>query len=110
MININIRTDRGSNFIKAFAPYEPLYCFGHCINNVLKVCFFHQQQNKIKQKFQSLSDNISLETQATLTNASLNVRADDLSSSPDLIAQNRNKKKSKNEINQIKVPRLLHQN
>ena len=48
-----------------------------------KICFFQQQQqNKIKQKFQFLSDNISLETQATLTNASLNIRVYDLSSSP----------------------------
>ena len=44
---------------------------------------FQQQQNKIKQKFQPLSDNISLETQTTLTNGSLNVRADDLSCSPE---------------------------
>ena len=76
--DINIITDCSSNFIKAFSPYEPIYCFVHRINNVLKVCFFQQQQqNKIKQKFQSLSHNISRETQETLTNASLTVQADD---------------------------------
>ena len=68
LININIITDRSSNFIKAFALYEPIYCFSHRINIVPKVYFFQQQQNKIKQMSQALSDNISLETHAALTN------------------------------------------
>ena len=42
---------------------------------------FPTTAKKIKQKFQSLSENISLETQASLTNTSLNVQTGDLSSS-----------------------------
>ena len=32
--------DRGSNFRKAFKSFQPLFCFGHRLNNVLKRAFF----------------------------------------------------------------------
>lgn len=44
---MNIISDRGSNFVAAFRPFEPLFCFGHRLNNVLKTTFF---QNKMKKK------------------------------------------------------------
>lgn len=36
----NIMCDRGSNFIKCFKYYNPLHCYAHRINNVIKKCFF----------------------------------------------------------------------
>ena len=51
-MEVNIITDRGSSFVKAFAQYEPLYCFGHRINNILKIGFFQQQKKKKTQENQ----------------------------------------------------------
>jgi hypothetical protein len=50
-------TDRGANFVKAFATYNPLYCFGHRLNNILKICFFQQQKKKKKQHDASSTTN-----------------------------------------------------
>lgn len=80
MKNVNIITDRGSNFIKAFVPYEPIYCFGHRINNVLKICFF-QQQNKKKKQIQLVANNISIAPKPTSTTPDLTVQNESLSSS-----------------------------
>ena len=66
---------------------------------MLKVCLFQQQQNKIKQKFQSLSEDISLETQATLTNASLNVRVDN-SSESDRSKSQQEEEQERNKLNE----------
>lgn len=42
---INIVCDRGSNFLKAFRDLNPITCFAHRLNNVLKRSFFqHQKQ------------------------------------------------------------------
>ena len=36
--------DRGSNFRKAFSGFQPLFCFGHRLNNILKRAFFQHQK------------------------------------------------------------------
>ena len=53
--DVNIVSDRGSNFVKAFAVYNPVYCFGHRLNNILKICFF-QRERKTKQNTVYLSN------------------------------------------------------
>ena len=48
----NVVSDRGSNFVKCFRQMgvQPLYCFGHRLNNVLKKVFFQNETlNKRKQ-------------------------------------------------------------
>jgi 3-mercaptopyruvate sulfurtransferase SseA len=45
---VNIVCDRGANFLKAFRDLQPITCYGHRINNVLKRGFFqHQKQAHI---------------------------------------------------------------
>ncbi|CAF1294249.1 unnamed protein product [Rotaria sordida] len=80
LMNVNIITDCGSNFIKCFAQYEPLYCFGHRLNNILKTCFF-QQQKKKKKQIQLTTNDISTEREPTLTTTGLTVQTEGLSSS-----------------------------
>jgi hypothetical protein len=51
-------SDRGANFVKAFAIHNPLYCFGHRLNNILAICFFQQPKKKQNQlRKSSTSDN-----------------------------------------------------
>ena len=52
---MNIISGRGANFVKAFAVYNPVYCFGHRLNNILKI-FFFQQQTK-DQSNEATTDN-----------------------------------------------------
>ncbi|CAF4430062.1 unnamed protein product, partial [Adineta steineri] len=57
--DVNIITDRGTNFLKAFAKYDLICCFGHRLNNVLKVCFFlSTDQEEEKNNQASSKDNI----------------------------------------------------
>jgi hypothetical protein len=42
--------DRGSNFQKAFKGSNPLFCFGHRLNNVLKRSFFQNQRKKMASR------------------------------------------------------------
>jgi hypothetical protein len=65
--DLNIITDRGSNLIKAFAQYEPVYCFDHRINNVLKVGFFSAVKKEEKKHTHLLTDDILAGTNSTLT-------------------------------------------
>ncbi|CAF1080327.1 unnamed protein product [Adineta ricciae] len=65
---VNIISDRGSNFVKAFEPFSPLFCFGHRLNNVLKTTFFHHEKKKKKQ-----SDSSSTTTIVTASNNNNNV-------------------------------------
>ncbi|CAF0841728.1 unnamed protein product [Rotaria sordida] len=51
--DLNIITDKGANFIKAFAMYDPIYCFGHRLNNILKICFFQQKKKEKSQRDES---------------------------------------------------------
>jgi hypothetical protein len=41
-------SDRGSNFVKVFQDFNPLFCFGHRLNNVLKTTFFQHVKTKKK--------------------------------------------------------------
>ena len=41
---INILRDRGSNFLKAFQDLNPVICYAHRLNNVLKRSFFQYQK------------------------------------------------------------------
>jgi hypothetical protein len=51
-------TDRGANFVKAFAVYNPINCFGHRLNNILKICFFQCTKKKKNQNnASSINDN-----------------------------------------------------
>lgn len=43
---MNIVSDRGSNFVAAFRDYQPLYCVGHRLNNIIKTSFFGNTTNK----------------------------------------------------------------
>ncbi|CAF4052179.1 unnamed protein product, partial [Rotaria sordida] len=74
LVDVNIISDRGSNFVKAFAIYNPIYCFGHRLNNILKICFF-QQQKKEKNKPNELSTttNTTSINSATTINSTTNV-------------------------------------
>ncbi|CAF4039435.1 unnamed protein product [Rotaria sp. Silwood1] len=74
LADLNIMSDRGSNFVKAFAIYNPIYCFGHRLNNILKICFF-QQQKKKKDKPDELSTttNTTSINSATTINSTTNV-------------------------------------
>ena len=51
---VNIISDRGSNFVKGFRCYDPLFCFGHRLNNIIKTSFFQNERNK-KRKTESTS-------------------------------------------------------
>ena len=46
LISVNILCDRGSNFVKAFRDYDPLFCFGHRLNNILKTSSFSEYEKK----------------------------------------------------------------
>ncbi|CAF1479470.1 unnamed protein product [Adineta steineri] len=48
LLRLNFMIDRGPNLVKALKPYRPLNCYGHRLNNVLKLSFF--QTNKKKKK------------------------------------------------------------
>ncbi len=45
---MNIICDRGSNFVCAFKDFEPVFCFGHRLNNIIKISFFQNQRKKKK--------------------------------------------------------------
>jgi hypothetical protein len=64
-MDVNIMSDRGSNFVKAFADFEPMFCFGHRLNNVLKVGFFQQAKKKKPQTGSSKSKSAIINAQAT---------------------------------------------
>ena len=49
LISVNVLCDRGSNSVKAFPDDDPLFCFGHRFNNILKTLFF-QNTKKINKK------------------------------------------------------------
>ncbi|CAF1626172.1 unnamed protein product, partial [Didymodactylos carnosus] len=36
---VNWVSDRGSNFVKGFCDYKPIFCFAHRLNNILKKLF-----------------------------------------------------------------------
>jgi hypothetical protein len=44
--NTNIMCDRGSNFVKCFKYYNPLHCYAHRLNNIIKKCFFQTQKKR----------------------------------------------------------------
>ncbi|CAF4120577.1 unnamed protein product, partial [Rotaria sordida] len=44
--NTNVMCDRGSNFVKCFKYYDPLHCYAHRLNNVIKKCFFQNQKKR----------------------------------------------------------------
>ena len=44
---INIVCDRGSNFLKAFQDLNPITCYAHRLNNVLKRSFFQYQKEPL---------------------------------------------------------------
>ena len=48
--------DRGSNFQKGFKTFQPLFCFGHRLNNIVKRAFF---QNQIKKKKSTINHPIN---------------------------------------------------
>ena len=58
IMSSNVVSDRGSNFVKCFRQMgvQPLYCFGHRLNNILKKVFFqHETLKKRKQTPLSLA-------------------------------------------------------
>ncbi|CAF4047697.1 unnamed protein product, partial [Rotaria sordida] len=52
LTSVNILCDRGSNFVKGFRDYDPLFCYGHPLNNILKTSVFSKCK---KQKKHSCS-------------------------------------------------------
>jgi hypothetical protein len=68
----NIMCDRGSNFVKCFKDYDPLHCYCHRLNNIIKKCFF---QNK-----KSTTDTSSSHLTATASSIAV---SDTLNSSDD---------------------------
>lgn len=79
-MDVNIISDRGSNFVKAFSDYDPIYCFGHRLNNVLKICFFQQQTRKKKSSKSSKSVDFPT-TETTMITSDSETRDGYLSSS-----------------------------
>ncbi|CAF4252651.1 unnamed protein product [Rotaria sp. Silwood2] len=51
---INILCDRDSNFVTHFRDYDPLFCFEHRLNNILKTSFF-QSAKKTRKSSYSMS-------------------------------------------------------
>ncbi|CAF4397955.1 unnamed protein product, partial [Rotaria magnacalcarata] len=49
LTSVNIVPDRGSNFVTAFRDFQPLFCFGHRLNNILKIGFFGNIKKLQKQ-------------------------------------------------------------
>lgn len=56
---VNIVSDRGSNFVKGFQDFDPLYCFGHRLNNVVKRSFFQHMQKKNKQSNSTIINDVT---------------------------------------------------
>ncbi|CAF3034266.1 unnamed protein product, partial [Rotaria sp. Silwood2] len=48
LADINIVCDRGSNFVCAFKDFEPVFCYGHRLNNIAKLNFFQNKRKKEK--------------------------------------------------------------
>jgi hypothetical protein len=46
--DVNIVCDRGSNFVCAFKIFDPIFCYGHRSNNVVKISFFQNTKKKKK--------------------------------------------------------------
>ncbi|CAF1358132.1 unnamed protein product [Adineta ricciae] len=44
--NVNMICDCGSNFICAFNSLSPVFCFGHRLNDILKVSFFQSKKKR----------------------------------------------------------------
>jgi hypothetical protein len=62
--------DRGSNFRKAFSGFQPLFCFGHRLNNVLKRAFFQHQNRRSNVDHQlSILDDPYVTANATSSSA-----------------------------------------
>ena len=51
LAGINIICDCGSNFVCAFKNFKPIFCFGHRLNNVLKVSSFQDTKTKKKPNY-----------------------------------------------------------
>ncbi|CAF1143835.1 unnamed protein product [Adineta ricciae] len=81
LTDVNIITDRGANFLKAFSKHDPICCFGHRLNNVLKICFFYQQSKRKTNK--SPPKEVFSSTTLILPNDCSGVEKDELSSSSD---------------------------
>ncbi|CAF4286374.1 unnamed protein product [Rotaria sp. Silwood2] len=64
---VNILSDRGSNFVKGFRPYSPMFCFGHRLNNVLKTSFFQHEKKKKNTTLVSTTNVSSLSNSITIT-------------------------------------------
>ncbi|CAF4875369.1 unnamed protein product [Rotaria socialis] len=47
--HVNIVSDRGSNFVAAFRHFQPLFCYGHRLNNILQKSFFANTKLKRDQ-------------------------------------------------------------
>ena len=52
---VNIVSDRGSNFVAAFRDFNPLFCFAHRLNNIVKLTFFQNVKKKKKQTSNGLT-------------------------------------------------------
>ena len=81
-MDVDVIIDCRSNFIKALAQYEPVYCFGYCLNNVLKIGFFQQQEKEAKH-IQLATSDICTDPELILRTADLLVQNDGLTSSSD---------------------------
>ncbi|CAF1284179.1 unnamed protein product [Rotaria magnacalcarata] len=64
LFNTNIMCDRGSNFVKCFKCYNPLHCYAHRLNNVIKKCFF---QNGLKRTIDKSSIACTTATTSSIT-------------------------------------------
>ncbi|CAF1311137.1 unnamed protein product [Adineta steineri] len=46
--DVNIVCERGSNLVCVFKRFQPIFCYGHRLNNVVKIGFFQTEKRKIK--------------------------------------------------------------
>jgi len=72
--NANIMCDRGSNFVKCFKNYDPLHCYAHRLNNIIKKCFF---QNNKKRAIDTLLSHLMTTTSATVVHNTSSSSDDD---------------------------------
>ena len=40
LANVNIVYDRGSNYVLAFKDFQAILCYGHHMNNIVRITFF----------------------------------------------------------------------
>ena len=46
LANVNIVCDRGSNYVLAFKDFQLILCYGHRMNNIVRITFFQNKNQR----------------------------------------------------------------